>query len=32
MSKDDAIKIMTGSNLVDKIGVLQFFFIIYKNE
>ena len=22
MSKDDAIKIMTGSNLIDKMGVL----------
>ena len=32
MSKDDAINIMNGSNLVDKEGVLQFFFIIYKNE
>ena len=26
MSKDDAINIMTGSNLVDKRGVLYFFF------
>ena len=32
MSKDDAINIMTASNLVDKRGVLQNFFIIYKNE
>ena len=33
MSKDDAINIMTGSNLVDKRGVLYFFFlIIYNNE
>ena len=32
MSKDDAINIMNGSNLVDKWGVLKFFFIIYKNE
>ena len=31
MSKDDAIDIMNGSNLVDKSGVLQNFFIIYKN-
>ena len=31
-SKDDAINIMYGSNLVDKGGVLQIFFIIYKNE
>ena len=26
MSKDDAIDIMNGSNLVDKSGVLQNFF------
>ena len=26
MSKDDAIDIMNGSNLVDKSGVLQIFF------
>ena len=26
MSKDDATNIMTGSNLVDKRGVLKFFF------
>ena len=37
MSKDDAINIMNGCNLIDKIGVLKFFFIInifvlYKNE
>ena len=32
MSKDDAIDIMTGSNLVDKRGILLIFFIIYKNE
>ena len=33
MNKDDAINIMTNSNLVDKKGVLQIFifFIIYKN-
>ena len=33
-SKDDAINIMNGSNLVDKRGVLIFFFffIKYKNE
>ena len=30
MSKDDAINIMNGSNLVDKRSVLNFFFIIYK--
>ena len=29
MSKDDAINIMTGSNLVDKRGVLYFFFFNY---
>ena len=29
MSKDDAINIMNGSNLADKRGVLQIFFIIY---
>ena len=28
MSKDDAINIMTSSNLVDKRGVLQFFFLL----
>ena len=34
MSKDDAINIMTGSNLVDKRGVLYIyiFLIIYNNE
>ena len=32
MSKDDAINIMNGCNLADKEGVLEFFFIIYKNE
>ena len=32
MSKDDKINTMTGSNLVDKRGVLQIFFIIYKNK
>ena len=32
MSKDDAINIMNGSNLVDKRGVLKKIFIIYKNE
>ena len=34
MSKDDAINIMTASNLVDKRGVLYIyiFFTIYKNE
>ena len=32
MSKDNAINIMNGSNLVDKSGVYNFFFIIYKNE
>ena len=31
LSKDDAINIINGSNLIDKMGVL-FFFIIYKNE
>ena len=30
MSKDDAINIMIGSNLVDKRGVLCNFFIIHK--
>ena len=30
MSKDDAISIMSNSNLIDKKGVLYFFFIIYK--
>ena len=32
MSKDDAINIMNGTNLVDKKGVLSIFFVIYKNE
>ena len=32
MSKDDAINIMTNSNLVGKRGALQFFFVIYKKE
>ena len=32
LSKDDAINIINGSNLIDKMGVLSFFFIIYKNE
>ena len=32
MSKDDAIKIMNGSNLVHKRGVLSKKIIIYKNE
>ena len=32
VSKDDAINIMNSSNLADKRGVLQTFFIIYKNE
>ena len=31
MSKDDAINIMNGSNLIDKMGVFLIFFIIYKN-
>ena len=30
MSKDDAISIMNGSNLIDKRDVFQTFFIIYK--
>ena len=30
MSKDDAINIMNGSNLVNKSGGLSIFFIIYK--
>ena len=30
MSKDDAINIMNGSNLVDKKGCFINFFIIYK--
>ena len=33
MSKDDAINIMTNSNLVDKKGVLYIYIsVIYKNE
>ena len=32
ISKDDAINIINGSNLFDKRGVLQIFFIIYKNK
>ena len=36
MSKDDAIKVMTNSYLVDKRGVLYIYiytyFVIYKNE
>ena len=32
MSKDDAVNIMTGSNLVDKRGVLEKSFIIYKKS
>ena len=31
MSKDDAVNIMNGSNLVDKRGAYNFL-IIYKNE
>ena len=30
MSKDDAINIMNNSDLNEKTGVLEFFFIIYK--
>ena len=30
MNKDDAITIMNNSNLIDKIGVLEFFLLIYK--
>ena len=30
MSKDDAINIMNGSNLVDKWSVLYFFYYILK--
>ena len=29
MGKDDAVNIMNGSNLVDKRGVLCFFFLLY---
>ena len=32
MSKNDAINIMNNSSLIDKMGVLQFFLSIYKNE
>ena len=32
MSKDDAINIMNGSNLVDKGSALWIFLITYKNE
>ena len=32
ISKDDAINIMNGSNLIGKSDVLYIFFIIYKNE
>ena len=32
MSKDDAINLMTGSNLVDKRGVLYFFYYIKMSE
>ena len=36
MSKDDAINIMNGSNLIDRSGFLYIFFnfsfVIYKNE
>ena len=30
MRKDDAINIMSNSNLVDKMGVSYLFFIIYR--
>ena len=30
MSKDDTVSIMSNSNLIDKKGVLLFFFLIYK--
>ena len=30
MSKDDTISIMNNSNLIDKKGVLLFFFLTYK--
>ena len=30
MSKDGAISIMNNFNLIDKMGVLHFFFVIYK--
>ena len=32
MSKDDAIRIMSNSNLVDKKGVFFFFLIMYKKR
>ena len=32
VSKDDAISIMNNSNLIDNMGVLYFFFIIYKKQ
>ena len=36
MSKDDAINIVDGSNLVDKSDILQkkfiIYFVVYKNE
>ena len=32
VSKDDAIHIMNGSNLVDKMGVLQFSFSMSENQ
>ena len=31
-SKDDAISIMNNRNLNQKIGILQFSFLMYKNE
>ena len=30
--KDGAINIINDSNLIDKMGFYNFFFIIYKNE
>ena len=32
MSKDDAVNIMNGSNLVDKKKIIANSFIVYKNE
>ena len=32
MSKDDAVSIMNNSNLIDKMGVLQFFLLYIKIE
>ena len=32
MSKDDAINLLNGSNLVDKRGVLQMFILYIKNK